>query len=1101
MDVLRRLSDIQGLHQLIDALSQGHEVAVCDAAGSGPAAALAWTMQRRRSHCLVICEGAEEAEEFAEDVNVLSAGLACHFPALEVLPGDMEDPSEPIMRARLATLRHLAFGPATEESEAPSPFSYLEPEPRTRIVVAGIAALLQPTSSVEELRSGSRTVAVGEEVAPGELVSWLVDNGYLTVPQVESPGQYCLRGGILDVYSHGAAEAVRIEFFANKIDSLRSFDPSTQLSTGRVKSAPLTAAEHPSEHEPGERNSLLAYFDPDCLICLADPDRVWERARTFFDRSESPGSLIRPETLAEGLAGRQSLAFLPGEDAEETGAIPLGLKERDVFGPDLDSMLQEVERIAELYHHVVVYCISPAERDRFLGLLKESDFSDTDRLQFVIGRLNHGLLCPEASLALLPHHRLFGRYTQRRFMPYAREGRPIESVQDLAQGDLVVHLNHGIGRFAGTRVLEQDGRRREHLTVEFADNVHVYVPSDRIEMVHRYIGVGGRRPQLSRIRAAGWTRTKQRVNDAVEDLATELLELQAVRESQSGIAHPVDTEWQRQFESEFPYEETEDQLRAIEQVKNDMASQRPMDRLICGDVGYGKTEVAMRAAFAAVVGGKQVAVLVPTTVLAQQHYRTFQERMADYPYRIEMLSRFLTDAQARDVLQGMAEGTVDIVIGTHKLVQPDVRFADLGLLIIDEEQRFGVQHKERLKKLRATVDVLTLTATPIPRTLHMALMGLREISALQTPPRDRQAIKTKVCPFDSELLRHAILREMNREGQVFVIHNRVKTIKKFAQMVAATVPEARVAVAHGQMPEHQLAETMDRFIDGEVDVLVSTTIIESGLDIPNANTIIIDKAEILGLAEMHQLRGRVGRYVHKAYAYLFTPRDRPMTPEAGHRMDAIRRYSHLGAGFDIALRDLEIRGAGNILGPAQSGHIAAIGYNLYCRLLARAAARMRGETLEEPPEVTLNIGMDALVPEEYIPVPKQRMELYRELGTATDVDAVRSAERALRDRFGPPPREVVNLLLEAELRILLDRAGIDSVHLEGDKVHFGVRSEEDLLRWFADRRPAPRVVAPDLAVLDRGFPENDPVALSEHLLRLFRSGARALQLPAAPSGA
>jgi transcription-repair coupling factor (superfamily II helicase) len=459
--------------------------------------------------------------------------------------------------------------------------------------------------------------------------------------------------------------------------------------------------------------------------------------------------------------------------------------------------------------------------------------------------------------------------------------------------------------------------------------------------------------------------------------------------------------------------------------------------------------------------------------------------MADYPVRIEMLSRFLTGAQTRAVVKGMADGTVDVAIGTHRLLQDDVSFKDLGLVIIDEEQRFGVEHKEKLKKVRATVDVLTMTATPIPRTLHMALMGLREISSLQTPPRDRQAIQTKVGEFNPDMLRHAVLRELNREGQVFVIHNRVITIDRFAAKLRQTVPEATVAVAHGQMPERQLAETMDRFLDGEVDVLVSTTIVESGLDIPNANTIILDRAELLGLAEMHQLRGRVGRYIHKAYAYFFTPPGRPVTPEARSRLEAIQRYSQLGAGFDIALRDLEIRGAGNILGPAQSGHIAAVGYNLYCRLLGRAAAKLKGEPTKEPPDVTINIGLDSLLPDLYVPTPGQRMEIHRQVNRAVEVQELREVERALRDRFGPPPQEALNLLYEAEIRILADRASIASIHLQDGRLHFGVRDLATMQRHFEDARERPRPITEDLAVLDDGFPTDDPVALAGFLKRFL----------------
>jgi len=1082
-DVLKRIGSLHGVQQLPHLLRAEGKVNVVGAAGSGPALVAAWLAGEVRTPALVLCATGEEAEEFAEDANLHRQGAACHFPALEVLPGDVEEPSEAILRARLSVLRHMAFGTEAGLTAAPDQLTCLEPGPETQLVVASANALLQPTCSVEELRTGCRAVALGDEADPHELVTWLVDNGHLPVPQVQLPGQYCLRGGILDVYSHGAPLPVRMEFFGDRVDSMRTFDPFTQLSKERVARCLLAISEHATADRPSAPHSLLSYLPAEAIVLLVEPERVWGRAEEFYDRTEQKDLLTPPQDVRARLADWPAVLF--GAEESDAVRVEVPVERRDTFGPDLDSMLAELGRICRDYEDTVVYCISDAEGERFHSLLADRGFQHLERLQIELGRLNHGALCAEAGLALVPHHRLFHRYRQRRLTPYAHEGRAVSSAEELAPGDMVVHVNHGIGRFMGTSVLERDGRKREHLEMEFADNVHIHVPCDRIELVHRYIGIGGRRPELSRIRGASWWQARKRAQQAVEDLAAGLLELQAIRETQQGISFPSDNEWQQQFESEFPYEETEDQLAAAGDVKRDMLSPRPMDRLLCGDVGYGKTEVAMRAAFRAVMGGRQVAMLVPTTVLAQQHFRTFSERMADYPVRTEMLSRFLTGAETRAVLEGMAEGTVDIVIGTHRLVQGDVSFKNLGLVIIDEEQRFGVEHKEKLKKMRATVDVLTMTATPIPRTLHMALMGLREIASLQTPPRDRQAIQTKVGEFNPDMLRHAVLRELSREGQVFLIHNRVRTIDDFAAKIGQIVPEAAVAVAHGQMAERQLAETMDCFLNGEVDVLVSTTIVENGLDIPNANTIILDRAELLGLAEMHQLRGRVGRYVHKAYAYFFTPRGRPVTPEARSRLEAIQRYSQLGAGFDIALRDLEIRGAGNILGPAQSGHIAAVGYNLYCRLLARAAAQLKGEPVKEAPDVMINIGLDSLLPDDYVPTPKQRMEIHRQVHRAVDVQEVREVEAALRDRFGPPPQEALNLLDEAQIRILADLAGIGSIHLEDGRLHFGIRDGARMREHFQDAEERPRPVTDELAVLDDGFPAGDPVALAGFLKRFL----------------
>jgi len=830
-ELAQKLKGIGGFQAVLGALKAGRRLTVCGPVGSGAALLTAALLDELERPALAVCPGVEYAEEFAEDVNLVQEGLACHFPALEVLPGEAEPPNEAIVRSRLGVLRHLVFGTSGPGSDAP-----------------------------EELRLRARTVSVGDELSPRELVEWCVDSGYYSVPQVTQPGQYSLRGGILDVFSHGAEAPVRIEFFGDQVDSIRTFDRSTQLSLRRVRRCQLVASRDPFSDPSVGSSGLLSYLPQAAPVLVVEPEAVWARAEQLCAGRGQEEFMLEADELRRGLADRPGVEFVPAA-ARADGGVRIECRQRDVFGLDMEGALAELERMCREFSETYLFCVIPAEEERLRSLLRDRQFGPMERIRFERGRLNHGVLFPADGLALVPHHRLFGRYRQRRILRRSEEARPISEAAELQPGDIVVHVLHGIARFRGMRVLQTDGRRVEHLELEFADGARVYVPSDRIEMVHRYIGIGGRKPELSKLHGAQWRAARRKAERAVEDLAAELLRLQALRQTRPGIAFPPDGEWQRQFESEFPYEETPDQARAIEQVKRDMEAPRPMDRLICGDVGYGKTEIAMRAAFKAVMGGRQVAVLVPTTVLAQQHYRTFRERMADYPIRVEMLSRFATPAQARSVLEGLAGGQVDIVIGTHRLLQKDVSFKDLGLVIIDEEQRFGVKHKEQLKRMRAIVDVLTLTATPIPRTLHMALMGLRDISSLQTPPLDRQAVETKVRPFDPRLLRECVLRELRREGQVFLVHNRVRGIEAVARRVRQLVPEARVEVAHGQMPERQLADVMERFTDGEVDVLVSTTIIENGLDIPNANTLIVDRSELLGLAEMHQLRGRVGRYM------------------------------------------------------------------------------------------------------------------------------------------------------------------------------------------------------------------------------------------------
>ena len=1080
-DILAGIRRIDGVDGLLEAVREGRGAAVVGPVDSGAAAISAVLMEATAGPVLAVCPGVEYAEEFAEDVNLVKEGMACQFPALEILPGDEEPPNEALVKSRLSVLRHLVFGTIERGGS-----DLLEPEPQTRLVTASINALLQPVCSAERLQQGARTVAVGQEVTPRQLVEWLVESGFYSVPQVEGPGQYSLRGGILDIYSHGTESPVRLEFFGDEVDSIRTFDPETQLSRERVRSCQMMGPGDPLQDPTAGESNLLEYMAADAVVILVEPGHIWHRAEELRSDAESRRGLADPEELRDLIDARREVQF--GEPDEELGVEPIGIecRRRDVFGVDLDSALDELQRICADYEDVFLLCMSRAEEERLRGLLEERDTGMEERIEFRRGRLNHGALFPEDGLALIPHHRLFGRYRQRRTVRHAaKEARPVTEAGQLSPGDTVVHVQHGIGRFRGLEVIERHGREQEHLEIEFADDVRVYVPSDRIDMVHRYIGVGGAEPALSKLHGTRWRKQRKKAQEATEDLAAELLRLQAAREASEGISFPPDGEWQRQFEAEFPYEETEDQLQAIQRTKSDMEMSRPMDRLICGEVGYGKTEVAMRAAFKAVMGERQVAVLVPTTVLAQQHYRTFGERMADYPIRVEMLSRFVSGAETREILEEMAAGRVDIVVGTHKLLQDDVGFRELGLVIIDEEQRFGVRHKEKLKQMRTSVDVLTLTATPIPRTLHMALMGLRDISALQTAPRERQAVETRVKNFDPDTLRHAVRRELSREGQVYLVHNRVHSIQGVAQKVHELVPEATVEIGHGQMPENELADVMERFTDGEVDVLVSTTIIENGLDIPNANTLIVSRAELLGLAEMHQLRGRVGRYIHKAYAYFFTPPDRPITPEAKERLKAIRRYSSLGAGFDIALRDLELRGAGNILGPQQSGHIAAVGYNLYCRLLERATARLKGESTSEPPTTTVNIGLDVVLPEDYVPALRNRMDLYREVSQVTDREDLREVARHLRDRFGPPPRPVRNLLLEAELRILAQEAGADSVHLRDGAIRFGIRELDRFREHFERAGVHPRVREPDMLAKIDAPSGGDALAVGRFLRRIL----------------
>ena len=707
--------------------------------------------------------------------------------------------------------------------------------------------------------------------------------------------------------------------------------------------------------------------------------------------------------------------------------------------------------------------------------------------------LSAGCELPELRLLLLTELETFGqRKTRRSTRPKSAGAR----LDDLKVGDLVVHVNHGIGRYLGVETLEIAGVHKDYLVVQYAGEDKLYVPTEQVGLLQKYIGVEGQEARLSRLGGGEWARVKKRVSESVKELAQGLLKLYAEREALPGYAYAPDTVWQHQFEEAFPYEETPDQLRAIAEIKADMERSRPMDRLLCGDVGFGKTEVAMRAAFKAVMDSKQVAVLVPTTILAQQHLRTFRDRFAAYPVRIEGLSRFQSPAEQSRILKGLAAGNVDIVIGTHRLLSKDVRFKDLGLVIVDEEQRFGVAQKERLKELRRSVDVLTLSATPIPRTLHMALAGVRDMSLIETPPEDRFPIRTYVVEYDDELVREAILRELARGGQVYFVHNRVQDIERFGERLRELVPEARIAIAHGQMDEDLLERVMLDFLNGETDVLLCSTIIETGMDIANVNTLTVDEADRLGLAQLYQLRGRVGRSNRVAYAYFTYRRDKILTEDAEKRLQAIREFTELGSGFKIALRDLEIRGAGNLLGPEQHGHIASVGFELYCKLLEEAVREVKGEVVQEPPDPVIDLNVDAYVSDDYVPDPQRKVEVYKKVVGIRRTEDVADLQEELEDRFGPPPPPVRNLLAVARIKVLAKELMVASI--SGDKDEVAIRLQTGVIlpretvlhlsRKFRGRvllSPSRTTV---VKVRSRGLGERDLLKLLEEVLREMRAG-------------
>jgi transcription-repair coupling factor (superfamily II helicase) len=667
-------------------------------------------------------------------------------------------------------------------------------------------------------------------------------------------------------------------------------------------------------------------------------------------------------------------------------------------------------------HEVFLVTQTEAEVERLAEILRTTKLAAAGRLHFPIGSLQQGFRLVRGRVIVITSGELFHRGELRR-LPRRRLGKAIDSFVDLRSGDLVVHLSHGIGRYRGIQLLDKEGRVEEHLQIEFHGGTKVYVPASRIGLVQKYIGGTRTRPTLAKIGGRAWARQKRAAEAAVVDLAAEMLEMQAERQARPGIAFSIDSDWQREFDASFPYRETPDQLTAMTAIRQDMEIARPMDRLLCGDVGFGKTELAMRAAFKAVDNGYQVGLLAPTTVLVEQHYHTFRDRMAEFPFDIARLSRFCNAREQRDIVKRLADGQIDIVIGTHRLASKDVTFYNLGLVIIDEEQRFGVEVKERLKALRRTVDVLTLSATPIPRTLHMSLVGVRDIANLETPPEDRVATETRVTRFDRDLIHHAVMRELNRGGQIYFVHNRVGDIRAVERQLKQVVPEARIRVGHGQMHERELEKVMVDFVEGQFDLLLATTIVESGLDIPNANTIFINEADRYGLADLHQLRGRVGRYKHRAYCYLLIDRHKNLTPTAARRLRAIEEFSDMGAGFAIAMRDLEIRGAGNLLGTQQSGHIAAVGYELYCQLLESAVLSLK----QLPPRISIDVDValpgEAYLPTDYVPDMRLKIDLYRKMARITSATELKELRDELLDRFGPLPEPAHRMLARTELRI------------------------------------------------------------------------------------
>jgi transcription-repair coupling factor (superfamily II helicase) len=1075
---------------------------------------------RARRPMLVICASAREAENLYGDLNFFlgedraEAPLRKRlhlFPSWEVLPFEKLSPHPDNIAGRLEGLYKLV------EESAP-------------ILVATPASLMQKVISKEVLKRSYLYLVSGQDLSRESLLEHLVQWGFQNVPLVEERGDFSARGGIVDVFSPGYERPLRLEFDADRLESIREFNPSTQrtaqtqeemlllpmkefsLKRGGLENAvrQLDQRALELEVERREKNSLLesirtgipfpgieflvpyfcselvpifSYLPPQTLVWLDGSDRVEAEAERFgrltWERNQQAKEehqLVAPvdalylnEHEWRDVLGRfpqvqgESLNILAASDrARETtltveSYLTTELRQETAHAGKEPSLTPLIEHLKDWEKERVIF-VAPTKADaaRLRELLGNYNFQlpviddpipalaeRTDFAQAIVcGELSQGFRLPEARLVCVTFDEIFG--TRKRQPVASTKRHPshfLTSLSELKQDDFVVHLDHGIGVYRGLRFLKVAGVEGEFLHLEYESGDRLYLPVDRINMVQKYIGGDGAAPPLDRLGGTAWEKVKAKARKSIFAMAEELVQLYALREARAGTAFAPPDNMYKEFEAAFEYEETPDQQRAIDETLAGMQSKKPMDRLICGDVGYGKTEVAMRAAFLAVEGGKQVAVLAPTTILAQQHLQTFRHRFRNHPVRIEMVSRFLTSKEVAEVLQDTAKGKVDVVIGTHRLLQKDVEFQNLGLVIVDEEHRFGVVHKERLKKLRQLVDVLSLTATPIPRTLHMSLVGIRDLSIIETPPVDRLAIQTYVTRYDERLIRDAIVRELERGGQVFFLHNRVETIDRLALKLADLIPEAKIAVAHGQMRPKDLEKVMLEFLENRTQVLVCSAIIESGLDFPNANTIIINRADKFGLAQLYQLRGRVGRSHRHAYAYLLIPGEQAITPDAEKRLRALQEIDGLGGGFKLAMHDLEIRGAGNLLGEQQSGQINAIGFELYTEMMQKAVQELKGEDMAPEVDPEIRLGISAYFPDNYIPDANQRLYFYKRLASLRRGQELDELKEEIKDRFGPYGEVVDNLFLVMNLRRTLKEFLVQQISVSDGRVYLLFHAE------------------------------------------------------------
>ena len=991
------------------------------------AALMVRRMEKEKRRVWILCPDVKTQDHVHAELGVWQCP-ALYFPRLgHVIEGALADPE--MLAERTAVLTRMTEGDS-------------------QVLVLCADSLDELAPALTTITEQKRTLEAGAKLDVEQLLKELGEAGYERVPVVTERGQFARRGGIVDFFSWQAEEPLRLEFFDDELESIRAFDLHNQSSIRRLQSASVILSMGEGTEETG---AVRDHLRKDDFIVQIEDRGAELRFREGADSESEFRATIAHARILSGAAEVEGMEDYSAAIHEN----PLGVFDASDFV--LHEARREVfaRQITEWHTQgwrTVIFFHNEAERERFNELQSKLPSSVETKL----GLLYRGFTIPAAKLAVLTGAEIFGRHQHIRRVRGSKldEAETLRKARDvlseLREGDLVVHTEHGIGRYAGIEVRE-GGKKEEVLVLHYAEGAKLFVPLAHAHMVSRYVGVGGKAPALSKLSEQRWKKTRATAEKSVEEFAARMLSVAAERQTLKAYSHPPDTKWQVEFEESFLYRETPDQLRSAEEIKRDMEAEKPMDRLLCADVGFGKTEVAIRAAFKAVMGGRQVAILVPTTVLARQHWENIRQRMSEFPVTVEMLCRLTPASKERQIVKGISEGTVDIVVGTHRVISKDVRFKNLGLAVIDEEQRFGVKHKEKFKDLFRLVDVLTLSATPIPRTLYLALMGMRDMSTIETPPPNKQAVQTQICPYDERVIKQAIDAEIERGGQVFFLHNRVMTIEKVAMRIRELCPKARVIIGHGQMESELLEDIMHKFVDGEADVLVCTTIIESGVDIPNANTIIIDRADRFGLADLYQLRGRVGRGGVQAHAYLLLPRDAVTAGDARKRVNAIKQYAGLGSGFKIALRDLEIRGAGNLLGTEQSGHIAAIGFDLYCQMLKQSVARMQGRRVARPVEVGLRADFlvmsealmlqapkgatPAFLPSTFIEDAKMRITAYRQLGEIMTRKELDELEAQWRDQFGENlPHAVANLLTCAGIRLAASHAGVSDVEIKERKL-------------------------------------------------------------------